>query len=138
MNPNEQQQDYAAPKDEVVEVDVVETVATAGVETGNGKANIFSIIGYILPILFFVPLLSDKTKNVPAVRFHANQQLVLLLSAIVLNIVVSILVGMIPALAFLAQVVYLVIVVFAVLGILHAVKGEQKPLPVIGGFKIIK
>ena len=45
-----------------------------------------AIIGYILPILFFIPFVTDA-KNSPFAKFNANHQLNLLLSANAVNIV---------------------------------------------------
>ena len=51
----------------------------------NSEYRTFAVLGYVLPFLFFLPLLNDKTKAVPYVRFHANQQLILLIVVIALN-----------------------------------------------------
>ena len=48
-------------------------------DVDNNKA--LAIVGYIIPILFFIPLLNESSKNSPFAKFHANQQLVLLISA---------------------------------------------------------
>ncbi len=96
---------------------------------------IMAIVGYILPILFFVPLINESSKNSPFARFHANQQLVLLIAAIVVDIVGSI----IPILGWfiILPIGSVFLLVVAIIGIVGAAKGEMKPLPVIGGFKII-
>jgi len=98
------------------------------------KNKAMAIIGYIFPILFFVPLISDA-KDSPFAKFHANQQLILLIAAILINVVGSI----IP---FLGQFIILpigavVILVLAIMGLINAVKGEMKKLPIIGDFEII-
>ena len=54
--------------------------------TDAEKNKVMAIVGYILPILFFVPLLSEESKKSPFAKFHANQQLNLLLAAIAVNI----------------------------------------------------
>ncbi|MFA7208731.1 MAG: DUF4870 domain-containing protein [Parcubacteria group bacterium] len=94
-----------------------------------------AIVGYIIPILFFVPLLSDA-KNSPFAKFHANQQLNLLLAAIAVNIVGSI----IPFLGWFIILPFgsIALIVIAIMGIINAVKGEMKALPLIGGFSLIK
>jgi len=93
-----------------------------------------AIIGYILPILFFVPLLSEKKS--PFGVFHANQQLVLLISAIAVRVfgVIVPIIGwfLILPLGSLA------VLALAIIGLIGAAKGETKPLPVIGGISIIK
>ena len=98
----------------------------------NNKA--MAIIGYILPILFFVPLISES-KNSPFAKFHANQQLNLLLAGIVVNVV-----GMIPIIGWFIVLPFgsLAIIVIAIIGIINAAKGEMKKLPLIGGYQLIK
>lgn len=93
-----------------------------------------AIIGYLIPILFFIPMLSEKKS--PFGMFHAKQQLNLLLSAIVVNIVGSI----IPILGWfiILPIGSIVLIVLAIMGIINAAKGEMKQLPIIGGFQIIK
>jgi len=93
-----------------------------------------AIIGYILPILFFVPLLSEKKS--PFGVFHANQQLVLLISAIAVRFVGVI----VPIIGWflILPLGSLAVLALAIIGLIGAAKGETKPLPVIGGISIIK
>lgn len=114
----------------------VEPIVEKKAENKDVEANkAMAIIGYIIPILFFVPLLSDA-KNSPFAKFHANQQLNLLLAAIAVNIVGSI----IPVLGWfiILPLGSIALIVIAILGIINAVKGEMKALPLIGGFSLIK
>jgi uncharacterized membrane protein len=99
----------------------------------NNKA--MAIIGYILPILFFIPLVTDA-KNSPFAKFHANQQLNLFLAGIAVNIVGTI----IPFIGWfiILPLGALALLVIAIIGIMNAAKGEMKELPVIGGFSLIK
>lgn len=100
------------------------------------KNKLMGIVGYIIPILFFIPLFSDETKNSPFAKFHANQQLMLLIAAIAVNVVG----GIIPFLGWFIILplgsIFLIIV--AIMGIINAAKGQMKKLPLIGGFEIIK
>lgn len=100
------------------------------------KNKAMAIIGYIIPILFFIPLVTDA-KNSPFAKFHANQQLNFLLFIVVGYIVSSIL--MIVLIGFLLYfLVMIASIVFMIMGIINAAKGEMKPLPLIGGINIIK
>lgn len=100
------------------------------------KNKVMAIVGYIIPLLFFIPLLSDESKNSPFAKFHANQQLVLLISAVIVNIVGSI----IPIIGWfiILPIGCIVLLVLAIMGIINGAKGEMKKLPIIGGFEIIK
>jgi uncharacterized membrane protein len=106
---------------------------SSGGDADNNKA--MAIIGYIIPILFFIPLVTDA-KNSPFAKFHANQQLNLLLAAIVVNVVG----GVIPFLGWfiILPIGSILLIVFAIMGIINAAKGAMKKLPLIGGFNIIK
>lgn len=99
------------------------------------KNKALAIVGYIIPILFFVPLVSDA-KNSPYAKFHANQQLNLLLFWVIGYAASAIL--MVVLIGFLLY--FLVMIggiIFMIMGIINAAKGEMKPLPMIGGFKLI-
>lgn len=99
------------------------------------KNKMMAIVGYILPILFFVPLINDSSKNSPFAKFHANQQLLLLIAVVIVNIAGSV----VPLLGgyLITPVGSIFLLVVAIMGIIGASKGEMKQLPVIGGFKII-
>ncbi len=128
--------------EESTEKTVSETVIGSDAVSGDaGSANTdveqnktMAIVGYILPILFFVPLLSEHKS--PFGMFHANQQLVLLLSALIVNLTGT----LIPIIGWFIILPFgsLAVFVIAVLGLLGAAKGEVKPLPFIGGISILK
>jgi uncharacterized membrane protein len=98
------------------------------------KNKAMGIVGYIIPILFFIPLVTDA-KNSPFAKFHANQQLNLLISWVVVNVVG----GIIPIIGWfiLLPLGTIFLIVVAIMGIINAAKGEMKELPLIGGFKLI-
>ena len=83
-------------------------------------------------ILFFIPLLAAKDS--PFARYHANQGLVLFLAAILSSVIL-----IIPILGWIiAPILSIVITVLAVIGIINALNGKAKELPIIGKFKILK
>ena len=92
---------------------------------------LMAAISYVW-ILFLVPLFAAKDDAFA--RYHANQGLVLFLVNIALYII-SIIPFVGPILSGIGGIVNLV---FMVLGIINAVKGETKPLPFIGGIQILK
>ncbi|MBR2041419.1 MAG: DUF4870 domain-containing protein [Oscillospiraceae bacterium] len=92
---------------------------------------LMAAISYIW-ILFLVPLFAAKDDAFA--RYHANQGLLLFLVSIILGII-----GIIPLIGTaIAAVGGIVTFVFMILGIINALKGEMKPLPLIGGIQIIK
>ena len=102
-------------------------------DVDNNKA--FAIVGYILPILFFVPLLNESSKNSPFAKFHANQQLILLISWFAVNVV-----GMIIPLVGRSVILplgWLFLLVCVIMGLIGAANGQMKKLPLIGGITIL-
>ena len=90
---------------------------------------VMAVLAYIL---FFIPLLAAKDSKFA--RFHTNQGLVLFLGGIIASVV-----AVIPVIGWIvAPIAGLVITVLAIIGILNALNGKAKELPVIGKFKILK
>jgi len=101
---------------------------------------IMGILAY-LGILFLVPYLAAKES--PFARFHANQGCVLFIVEVAFYIVMAILGVILPlGIYFLFSLLYFVcglgILVLAIMGIINAVKGEMKELPIIGKYTILK
>ncbi|CCO06933.1 DUF4870 domain-containing protein [Desulforamulus hydrothermalis] len=94
------------------------------------KNKTVAILAYIL---FFIPLLAARESKFA--MYHANQGLVLFLAAMIVNVLGS----FIPLIGWfvILPLGNLVIIVLAILGIVNAYKGEAKPLPLLGGIKII-
>ena len=94
------------------------------------KNKVMAILAYII---FLIPLLAAKESKFA--MYHANQGLVLFLTAVVITVVGSIL----PIVGFFILTIgSLGILALAILGIINAANGEAKPLPVIGGINILK
>ena len=113
----------------------------AGEQKDAADNKVMAILAYIIVL---IPIFAAKGS--PFARYHANQGLILLLAAIAYGIVYSILSTLLffisgslalvvtSVLGFVAW----VFLVFAVIGIINACKGEMKPLPLIGDFRILK
>jgi len=108
------------------------------IEKNKGMA-VLSYFG----LLVLIPLLAVKDSRFA--RFHANQGLVLFLCEVGLVIVLSILQAILLAiswrLGFLVTILWLLMIplaVVAIIGILNAINGKAKELPVIGKIKLIK
>jgi uncharacterized membrane protein len=95
------------------------------------KNKTMAILAYIL---FFIPMLAARESKFA--MYHANQGLVLFLAAMIVNILGSI----IPLIGWfvILPLGNLAAIVLAVLGIINAYKGEAKPLPLLGGIKLLK
>lgn len=102
--------------------------------TSDQESKLWGIIGYILPVLFFVPLLGED-KNKPFVRFHANQQLDLLLYWVIVSVVLPV----IPIIGWiLMPVAYIFGLALMILGLINVSQNAQKRLPLIGKITLIK
>jgi len=86
--------------------------------------------------IFFVPLLTDQ-KDSKFVKFHVNQSLNLTILAVagyfISTMLAVVLIGFL-----LMPVIGIATFVLWLLGLLSAINGEQKKLPIIGGFELIK
>ena len=119
------------------------TVDPTEATSDMSKYRIFAILGYIIPFLFFLPLLNEKTKSVPYVRFHANQQLNLFILFVILDVATMFLV--ISMAIFVDRSVELglylgriLILILQVIGIVNAYKGKKNKLPLVGYLNILK
>lgn len=91
------------------------------------------VMGIIAYILFFVPLLAAKES--PFAQYHARQGLNLFLLALASNIVL----GILPIIGWLLlPIANLAVLALMIIGILAAVNGQMKPLPLIGKYEILK
>jgi uncharacterized membrane protein len=106
---------------------------------------IMGVLAY-LGVLVLIPLLAAKDSKFA--QFHAKQGLTLFLGEVilfVLNWVVTIILfssvaglGIGSLLSIVLWVVGVLFVVLSIIGIINVINGEQKPLPVVGGIKIMK
>lgn len=104
------------------------------------KNKVLAIVGYIFPILFFIPLVTEAKNSVYA-KFHSNQQLIFLIfgfaGGVGLSIITAIL-AFIPVMGhmmamLLLPVFWFACLAFMIIGIINAANGAAKKLPVIGG-----
>jgi len=104
-------------------------VSQASNDNGDGKG--MAAISY-LGILVLIPLLTKKDD--PFVKFHVQQGLALLVAGVIWGFAWIIL-AFIPILGWLiAMAGWVILVVLMVMGIINAVNGAEKPLPILGGF----
>ena len=92
----------------------------------------------IIPILFFLPLVSDDMKSSSYLKFFSNQSLLVIIAAVLSGICGTIL-GFIPLIGWiLGWAISALVLVLYILNIVNAANGNGKKLPVIGGISIIK
>lgn len=108
---------------------------------------VMAVLAYF-GILVLIPILAAKESKFA--RFHANQGLILLITGVATGVVYSIFVLVVIKIeSFISYVLagivgialglaWLLLLVLAIIGIINAVKGEFKQLPLIGQFQILK
>lgn len=93
------------------------------------KNKIMAVLAYIV---FLIPLIAAKES--PFARFHTNQGLLLVIAVVILSVIAAI-----PVIGWIiAPVIGIAVTVLAVIGILNALNGKAKELPLIGKFRILK
>ncbi len=98
------------------------------ISQSEGKKNtVMAVVAYIL---FFVPLLAEDSKNDSFVRYHVKQGLGFFLAC-----VAAIFIMMVPVIGWIAILpMYVFLIICWITGILNALKGKEKPLPLIGKY----
>ena len=136
----------------------VESMTTVQPKQESGNAKIYNVLSYI-GILWLIGLLVSPEKNDPKVRFHVGQGIILTIASVVLSIIKSILVAVVTmglkvsfnifGYGVAGSLLYVfttllsialagVILTLMIIGIVNAVNGEQKPLPIIGKLAFYK
>lgn len=91
-------------------------------------------MAFVAYLIFFIPLLIEESKKNKFVMFHTEQALVIVLTYVavfILAFVASIIVPCVGALLFL---LYIFPFVLWIIGIINALSGKVKELPLIGQF----
>ncbi|MFO8015628.1 MAG: hypothetical protein R6U32_00845 [Candidatus Woesearchaeota archaeon] len=105
-------------------------------EVEEGKA--CSALAYILiGIIWYFA--DEKMKKNSFAKFHTQQALVLLIAGIIFPLVYGIVYFILSVItlgifAVIGWIGFFIPMIWAVIGIVYAVKGERKPLPVIGKY----
>ena len=95
-----------------------------------------AIVCYLTWIGLVIALLSADRSD-PFFRFHLNNVFVLIISGCIFG-VVSVILVFIPILGWLAILAgSIFLTVCLIMGLINAINGECKPLPLLGSFKIV-
>lgn len=101
-------------------------------------AKVTGIVSYISWVGWLVAFLAGDKEGA---KFHLNQSLVLMICMTVLPIISGV-ASFIPVIGLIVRLVAglccLVILVFWVMGLVAAIKEEEKALPIIGNIKLLK
>jgi uncharacterized membrane protein len=115
--------------------EVVDTSSSVQKKTSENidELKAISALSY-LGILFFIPMVTNPKSEFA--MYHANQGLLLLIAVMAINTVGSI----IPFIGWflILPLGNIFVFVLFVMGVINALGGAMKPLPLIGGFELIK
>ena len=93
----------------------------------TGIVSYITIVGWIIAFLA-----GDKE----GAKFHLNQSLILVIANLILTIISNVINnGIISVILWLINVFFFVL---WIIGLVHAIKEEEKPIPVLGGIQILK
>ncbi|AFL82246.1 hypothetical protein Aeqsu_2796 [Aequorivita sublithincola DSM 14238] len=93
--------------------------------TDNGKT--VAIIAYMTLIGWIIALIMNNGNKTLLGSFHVRQSLGIICVGVLLNILASII-----SIPIISYIVWAGVVVLWILGLLSAVQGEMKPVPVLG------
>ena len=112
---------------------------------GTQQADNSTTMAILTYILFFIPILTGAHRTSEFVKYHTNQGTILFIVAAAWGIIsdiirrilriIPIFGGLIASVLSFASLVFLAL---CIMGILNAKNGKETPLPVIGGYTIIK
>lgn len=90
------------------------------------------IVSYITIIGWIIAYCAGDKENS---KFHLNQALVLNIAEIILNILARIFSGFLSVIVTIADIILFVLWLIA---FIRAIKGDEKPVPVLGGIQLLK
>lgn len=97
--------------------------------SGTDEGKLFAFLAYLLSIVGFIIVLVAKKDNKFAM-FHAKQSLVLFFGWVVAGIVAVLPIPFVHAL--ISGILYLLLLILWIMGIVYALTGQEKKLPVVG------
>ena len=89
----------------------------------DDQSKVIAIVSYITPIGWIIALILNQSKKTDLGSFHIRQALLLMVAGIILSWIPV--VGWILAIA---------VFVFWIMGLVYAVQGEKKEVPLIGAY----
>lgn len=118
--------------------------STAGFDQKDIADNkVMAVLAYF-GFLVFVPIVAAKDSKFA--RFHANQGLILFITAVVYWVAYLIVTAVLTAISWrlgaaagvILSLFWIIFSVFAIIGIVNAAQGKAKELPLVGRIRILK
>lgn len=97
----------------------------------NGKTT--AIVSYITIIGWLIAYFAmHQSKKTSLGSYHLRQTLLLFICAIAYQIIITVIIMAVPSIGLILSLVSLVFLVLWVMGLIAAINGEEKPMPLIG------
>lgn len=101
--------------------------SSGGASSGTAHRTLMGVLAYVGPLVIISYI---TARDDASVKFHIKQGLVLLVIEGALWVVSSLFWFLFPV----WQIINVIAIILAVLGIVHAVKGEERALPFVGSY----
>jgi uncharacterized membrane protein len=98
--------------------------------TDNGKTA--AIVSYITIIGWLIAYFGMNKPKTSIGSYHMRQTLLLYICAIAFQIIVAIVASIVPMLSLILSLAGLGFLVLWIMGLISAINGEEKPMPLIG------
>jgi uncharacterized membrane protein len=89
-----------------------------------------TLIGWIIALVTF----SNSPDKGSLARFHLRQSFGIMATGLAMYIAFIILLFIVPFIVFLYPFICIAILILFIMGLISAVNGEEKPVPLLGGF----
>lgn len=100
----------------------------------NKKAT--GIVSYITVIGWIIAYLAGDKEGA---KFHLNQSLVILIAELINSLILSNILAFIPIIGWLVSlIISVLLLVIWILGLVAAIKEEEKEVPILGQIKLLK
>lgn len=94
----------------------------------QSEGKTIAIISYLIVIGLLIAFIMNNDKHNPFAKYHIRQSLGLCLTGIALGLI-----GLIPILGWIINILgFIVLFILWITGLVNAVNGEEKPLPLLG------
>ncbi len=95
-----------------------------------GIVSYITLVGWIIALITY----NGNPEKGSLARFHLRQSIGIMLTGAVLYIGTAILLVIIPFLFFIMPLIGIAMLILWILGLVSAVNGEEKPVPLVGEF----
>lgn len=101
-------------------------------QSANSNGKTAAIVSYISIIGWLISYFALNNPKTSIASYHLRQTLLLYICAFAFQIIIYIVIFTIPFLAFILWLVWIGFLILWIMGLIAAINGEEKPMPLIG------